>query len=75
MPIDKSIKSNRLLQSKRYTQQQLGDSQEAFTSVLDINANEIYVDQDLIPVSSVPFGTSGDNLSIYSSGGQDVMKY
>ena len=42
MPIDKSIKSNRLLQSKRYTQQQLGDSQEAFTSVLDINAGVFY---------------------------------
>ena len=75
MSIDNSKKSPRLLQSRRYTHESLLDTQEAFTSVLDINANEIYVDQDLIPVSSVPFGTSGDNLSIYSSGGQDVMKY
>jgi hypothetical protein len=75
MSIDNSKKSPRLLQSRRYTHDTFTDAQEAFTSVLDINANEIYVDQDLIPVSSVPFGTSGDNLSIYSSGGQDVMKY
>ena len=75
MSIDNSKKSPRLLQSRRYTHETFTDAQEAFTSVLDINANEVYVDQDLIPVSSVPFGTSGDNLSIYSSGGQQVMKY
>jgi hypothetical protein len=75
MSIDNSKKSPRLLQSRRYTHESLIDAQEAFTSVLDINANEVYVDQDLIPASSIPFGTSGDNLSIYSSGGQDVMKY
>ena len=75
MSIDNSKKSPRLLQSRRYTHETFTDAQEAFTSVLDINANEVYVDQDLIPASSVPFGTSGDNLSIYSSGGQEVMKY
>ena len=73
--IDSTKKSSRFLQGRRYTHDTFTDAQEAFTSVLDINANEVYVDQDLIPVSSVPFGTSGDNLSIYSSGGQDVMKY
>ena len=75
MSIDNSKKSPRLLQSRRYTHETFTDAQEAFTSVLDINANEVYVDQDLIPASSVPFGTSGDNLSIYNSGGQDVIKY
>jgi hypothetical protein len=75
MSIDNSKKSPRLLQSRRYTHDTFTDAQEAFTSVLDINANEVYVDQDLIPVSSIPLGTSGDNLSIYSSGGQQVMKY
>lgn len=75
MSIDNSKKSPRLLQSRRYTHDTFTDAQEAFTSVLDINANEIYVDQDLIPASSIPYGTSGDNLSIYSSGGQQVMKY
>jgi len=62
--IDSTKKSGRFLQSRRYTHDTFTDAQEAFTSVLDINANEVYVDQDLIPVSSVPFGTSGDNLSI-----------
>ena len=75
MSIDNSKKSPRLLQSRRYTHETFTDAQEAFTSVLDINANEVYVDQDLIPASSIPFGTSGDNLSIYSSGGQQVIKY
>ena len=75
MSIDNSKKSPRLLQSRRYTHDTFTDAQEAFTSVLDINANEVYVDQDLIPASSIPYGTSGDNLSIYSSGGQQVMKY
>ena len=75
MSIDNSKKSPRLLQSRRYTHETFTDAQEAFTSVLDINANEVYVDQDLIPASSIPLGTSGDNLSIYSSGGQQVMKY
>jgi hypothetical protein len=75
MSIDNSKKSPRLLQSRRYTHETFTDAQEAFTSVLDINANEVYVDQDLIPASSIPFGTSGDNLSTYSSGGQDVIKY
>jgi hypothetical protein len=75
MSIDNSKKSPRLLQSRRYTHETFTDAQEAFTSVLDINANEVYVDQDLIPASSIPFGTSGDNLSIYSSGDQQVMKY
>jgi hypothetical protein len=75
MSIDNSKKSPRLLQSRRYTHETFTDAQEAFTSVLDINANEVYVDQDLIPASSIPLGTSGDNLSIYSFGGQQVMKY
>jgi hypothetical protein len=75
MSIDNSKKSPRLLQSRRYTHDTFTDAQEAFTSVLDINSDEVYVDQNLIPSSSVPYGTSGDNLSIYSSGGQQVIKY
>lgn len=73
--IDSTKKSARFLQSRRYTHDTYTDAQESFTSVLDINANEIYIDQDLIPSSGLPYNSSGQNGSIYSSGGQQVMKY
>jgi hypothetical protein len=73
--IDSTKKSARFLQSRRYTHDTYTDAQEAFTSVLDINANEIYIDQDLIPSSGLPYNSSGQDGSIYSNGGQQVMKY
>jgi hypothetical protein len=73
--IDSTKKSARFLQSRRYTHDTYTDAQEAFTSVLDINANEIYIDQDLIPSSGLPYNSSGQDGSIYSSNGQQVMKY
>lgn len=75
MAIDKIIKSNRLLQSRRYTVASLTDSQEAFTSVLDINAGEVYTQTNLIPTSSLPFSGSTQNGSIYSVGGEPILKY
>ena len=73
--IDNTKKSARLLQSRRYTHDTYTDAQEAFTSTLDINANEVYVDQMLVPSSGLPFSGSGQNGSIYSVAGQDVIKY
>jgi hypothetical protein len=73
--IDNTKKSARLLASRRYTHDTLTDSQEAFTSTLDINANEVYVDQSLIPSSGLPFSGSGQNGSTYTTNGQNVMKY
>ena len=73
--IDSTKKSARFLQSRRYTHDTYTDAQEAFTSVLDINADEIYIDQDLIPSSGLPYNSSGDDGSIYSVNGQQVMKY
>jgi hypothetical protein len=73
--IDNTKKSARFLQSRRYTHDTYTDAQEAFTSVLDINANEIYIDQDLIPSSGLPYNSAGQDGSIYSSGDQQVMKY
>jgi len=73
--IDSTKKSARFLQSRRYTHDTYTDAQEAFTSVLDINADEIYIDQDLIPSSGLPYNSSGDNGLIYSNNGQEVMKY
>jgi hypothetical protein len=75
MAINNTYKSARLLQSRRYTHDSFTDSQEAFTSTLDINANEVYVDQSLIPYSNLPYSGSGQSGSIYSVNGQAVMKY
>jgi spore maturation protein SpmB len=75
MAIDKLSKSNRLLQSRRYTHDSFTDSQEAFTSVLDINANEVYIDQSLIPTASIPYSGSTQSGLIYSANGQNVMQY
>jgi hypothetical protein len=75
MAIDKIIKSNRLLQSRRYTVASLTDAQEAFTSVLDINSKEIYAQANLLPTSSLPFSGSSQNGSIYAVGGQNLLRY
>ena len=75
MAIDSVKKSSRFLQSRRYTHETLLDSQEAFTSTLDINSSEVYTDAALIPSSSLPFSGSSQDLSIYSSGGRPVMRY
>jgi hypothetical protein len=75
MPLNSTYKSARFLQGRRYTHDSYTDAQEAFTSVLDINSNEVYIDHGLIPSSGLPYHTSGDNLSVYQSGGRNVMKY
>ena len=75
MAFTSSLKSNRLLQSRRFTQDRLGDSQEAFTRVLDLNASEIYAQQDLIPTSSLPYSGSSQNGSTVIVNGQSVLKF
>ena len=70
MATNKEKKSNLLLQSRRFTLNALGDTQEAFTRVLDLNASEIYSQQNLIPTSSLPF--SGSSQHEETSG---VIKY
>ena len=68
MALDKTKKSNRLLASRRYTMEQSSDAQEAFTSVLDINASEVYIDQGAIPTTGLPYSGSTQN-------GQYVLFY
>ena len=66
-------KSNRLLQSKRYTLADF-DSQEAYTRVLDLNSSEIYTKQDSLPGTSatLPYsGSTQDNSLITSGSGGD----
>ena len=77
MAYDSNLKSSRFLQGRRYTHSNLSDSQESFTSVLDLNSNEIYVDQGLIPSNNLPFNSSGDHLSVYvdPKTGFNVLKY
>jgi len=77
MAYDSNLKSSRFLQGRRYTHNNLSDSQESFTSVLDLNSNEIYVDQGLIPSNNLPFNSSEDNLKTYvdPTTGFNVMKY
>jgi hypothetical protein len=65
-------KSNRLLQSKRYTIANT-DSQEAYTNVLDINASEIYIQESAITSSGIPYSGSGQNGLFLNSGSSNVQ--
>ena len=69
----KEIKSNRLLQSLRYTMA-AQDNQEAFTKVLDLNASEIYTQENYIPTSSLPYSGSDQHLQYITANidGSDV---
>tara|TARA_R110001592_G_scaffold125379_1_gene335333 strand:- start:1625 stop:2518 length:894 start_codon:yes stop_codon:yes gene_type:complete len=62
----KTTKSNRLLQSLRYTLAST-DNTEAYTSVLDLNASEIYTQQNLIPSISLPYSGSSQHLDFITS--------
>jgi len=75
MPIDKIKKSNRLLASRRYTIETYADSQEAFTRVLDLNASEIYIQQNAIPTSSLPYSGSSQDQLFVTSGSENILKY
>ena len=75
MAIDQTKKSNRLLGSRRFTSDALNTSQEAFQSVLDIRANEVYTEANLIPTSSLPFSGSSQQQSEFSTQGSTVLKY
>ena len=73
--IDNTSKAIRLLLSRRYTSSDLNTVQEAFTSTLDINSTEVYVQDNLIPTSSLPFSGSSQNRTYYSVGGENILKY
>ena len=73
--ISELSKAIRLLGSRRYTSGDLTTAQESFTSVLHVNASEIYSQQDKIPSSGLPFSGSADQYSVYQSGGENILKY
>lgn len=63
-------RSERLLQGRRFTTNDLTLTQEAFTDVFDLGANEIFTDDGLIPTGSsqLPYsGSSQDGLIISAS--------
>jgi hypothetical protein len=70
MAYNSADRSERLLQSRRFTTNALTLSQEAFTSVLDLGVSEIYLDTQYIPTGSsqIAFsGSSQDQLTISAS--------
>jgi hypothetical protein len=75
MAINQEKKSNRLLSSRRFTSADLNTSQEAFTSVLDLQASEIYTQGNLIPTTGLPFSGSSQSGQIYTTQSNNIMKY
>ena len=73
--ISSASKSGRLLASRRYTHDTLTSAQESFTEVLDLGASEVYTQDNLIPLTSLPFSGSSQQYSIYQSSGFNVLKY
>ena len=71
-----SSKSNRLLQSKRYTIAD-ADVKEAYTRVLDLNSEEIYIQQASLPTSSLglPYSGSAQDEGTILSGSQVIARY
>lgn len=67
-------KSSRLLQSKRYTILP-SDFQEAYTSVLDLNASEIYTQEGGILTSSLPYSGSSQDGNLIVSGSTNIARY
>lgn len=61
MAYNSADRSERLLQSRRFTTNALTLSQEAFTSVLDLGVSEIYLDTQYIPSGSTQLAYSGSS--------------
>jgi hypothetical protein len=73
---NKETKSNRLLQSKRYTIAETTPA-EAYTRVIDLNASEIYIQEAAITSSGLPYSGSGQNNLTLNSGSsnQTISKF
>ena len=70
MSYNSANRSERLLQNRRFTTDGITLSQEAFTSVLDLNSSELYTQTQYIPYSGsiLPFsGSSQDGLIVSAS--------
>ena len=61
MAYNSNNRSERLLQGRRFTTDELTLTQEAFTDVFDLGAGEIYTDDGLIPTGSTQLPYSGSS--------------
>ena len=61
MAYNTSNRSERLLQGRRFTTDNLSLTQEAFTDVFDLGAGEIFTDDGLIPSGSTQLAYSGSS--------------
>lgn len=68
MAYNSNNRSERLLQGRRFTTDNLTLGQEAFTDVFDLGAGEIFTDDGLIPTGSsqLPYSGSSQNGEIVS---------
>ena len=64
-------KSNRTLQSLRYTMAAT-DNTEAFTSVLDLSAADIYSQQNFLPKTALPYSGSSQHLDFITASINDA---
>lgn len=72
MAFDLLTKAARLLVGRRYTSTTLTDTQEAFTSTIQMGADEIWSQTSLIPSANLPFSSSASPGTTQTSG---VLKY
>lgn len=61
MAYNSDNRSERLLQGRRFTTDNLSLGQEAFTDVFDLGASEIFTDDGLIPTGSTQLAYSGSS--------------
>jgi len=61
MAYNSNNRSERLLQGRRFTTDNLSLGQEAFTDVFDLGAGEIFTDDGLIPTGSTQLAYSGSS--------------
>ena len=68
MAFDLLTKVARLIIGRRYTSTDLGDSQEAFTSTIQVDSSEVWSQASSIPSSNLPYSSSANPGVIVTSG-------
>jgi len=68
MAFDLLTKVARLIIGRRYTSTDLGDSQEASTSTIQVDSSEVWSQASSIPSSNLPYSSSANPGDIVTSG-------